>query len=176
MFDIRFCCILLLQVVSDFLESSILFLSSLNLHRFRDCLDCFFHALIARVALLTIIRLFLILHLVFGKLGSFILVGYANMPLANVFAVLWPSLLIGFIRSFRRFRRRGLGTYALFRLLDEWLDFSRFFGNHTSSQVFMLLYRGRIISFLILAQYAVRALSLLRRHYLIIGRFFKLIT
>lgn len=165
MLDIRFCRILLLQVVSDFLESSILLLSSLDLHRFMDCfLDCFLHALIARVAWLTIIRLFLILDLIFGKLGSFILVGYANMPLANVLAVLWPALLIGFVRSFRRFRRRGLSTNALFRLLDEWLDFSGSLGNHTSSQVLMLLYRSWIISFLIFAQYAVRALSLLGRH------------
>ena len=161
MLDIRFCRILLLQVVSDFLESSILLLSSLDLHRF---MDCFLHALIARVAWLTVIRLFLILDLIFGKLGSFILVGYANMPLANVLAVLWPALLIGFVRSFRRFRRRGLSTNALFRLLDEWLDFSGSLGNHTSSQVLMLLYRSRIISFPIFAQYAVRALSLLGRH------------
>ena len=161
MLDIRFCCILLLQVVSDFLESSILLLSSLDLYRF---LDCFLHALIARVAWLTIIRLFLILDLIFGKLGSFILVGYANMPLANVLAVLRPALLIGFIRSFRGFRRRWLSTNALFRLLDEWLDFSGSLGNHTSSQVLMLLYRSWIISFLIFAQYAVRALSLLGRH------------
>ena len=161
MLDIRFCRILLLQVVSDFLESSILLFSSLDLHRF---MDCFLHALIAWVAWLTVIRLFLILDLIFGKLGSFILVGYANMPLANVLAVLWPALLIGFVRSFRRFRRRGLSTNALFRLLDEWLDFSGSLGNHTSSQVLMLLYRSWIISFLIFAQYAVRALSLLGRH------------
>ena len=165
MLDIRFCRILLLQVVSDFLESSILLLSSLDLHRFMDCfLDCFLHALIARVAWLTIIRLFLILDLIFGKLGSFILVGYANMPLANVLAVLRPALLIGFIRSFRRFRRSRLGTYALFRLLNEWLDFSGSLCNHASSQFLMLQYRSWIVSFLIFAQYVMRALSLLLRH------------
>ena len=161
MFDIRFCRILLLQVVSDFLESSILFLRGLNLHRLRDY---FFHALIARVAWLIIIRLFLILDLVFGKLRSFHLVGNANMPLANVFAVFWTTLLNRFVRSFRRFRRRGLSTNALFRLLDEWLNFSGSLGNHTSSQVLMLLYRSWIISFLVFAQYAVRAFSLLGRH------------
>lgn len=161
MLDIRFCRILLLQVVFDFLESSILFFSCLDLHWL---MDCFLHALIARVAWLTVIRLFLILDLIFGKLGSFILVGYANMPLANVFAVFWTTLLNRFVRSFRRFRRRGLSTNALFRLLDEWLDFSGSLGNHTSSQVLMLLYRSWIISFLVFAQYAVRALSLLGRH------------
>ena len=161
MLDIRFCRILLLQVVFDFLESSILFFSSLDLHRL---MDCFLHALIARVAWLTVIRLFLILDLIFGKLGSFILVGYANMPLANVFAVFWTTLLNRFVRSFRRFWRRGLSTNALFRLLDEWLDFSGSLSNHTSSQVLMLLYRSWIISFLVFAQYAVRALSLLGRH------------
>ena len=173
MFDIRFRRVLLLQVVSDFLESSILLFSGLDLYRFRDC---FLHTLITRVAWFIVIRLFLILDLVFCKLGSFILVRYANMPLANVLPALWPTLLIGFIRSFRRFRRSGLSTYGLFRRLNEWLDFSGSLCNHASSQFLMLQYRSWIVSFLIFAQYVMWALSLLLRHSLVIGRFVMVIV
>ena len=101
---------------------------------------------------------------------------HSDIIKCRLFTLAWGTFWTALIWTFWWVSGWGSAIMALLLFLGEWLDLTVSFRNKAGSTLFQFLRRAWIISFLIFSKYAVRTFPLIRRHWMIISRFFILIT